>query len=137
MDDAFAQKRDDAAGGHDAGPDGEHGVGKPPSKQRRNQRARPCTRAGQGDGDEKIEPQADLALPRFSNQPAAAASLPPFRCIQAKIRRKNKITNGTGNKFARTQEGYSSACGMSCARPKGIAPRSSLTGAMARSSVKR
>ena len=57
MDDAFAQKRDDAAGGHDAGPDGEHGVGKPPSKQRRNQRARPCTRAGQGDGDEKIEPQ--------------------------------------------------------------------------------
>ena len=71
MDDAFAQKRDDAAGGHDAGPDGEHGVGKPPSKQRRNQRARPCTRAGQGDGDEKIEPQKlrTLDAGRFGSAP--------------------------------------------------------------------
>ena len=57
MNNPLAQKCDDAAGGHDAGPDGEHGVGKPPSKQRRNQRARPCACAGQGNGDEKIEPQ--------------------------------------------------------------------------------
>ena len=71
MNNPLAQKCDNAAGGHDAGPDGEHGVGKPPSQKRRNQRARPCTRAGQGNGDEKIEPQKLRAFDagRFGSAP--------------------------------------------------------------------
>ena len=62
MDDALAQEGDDAAGGGHAGSNGEHGVRKPPSQQRRDQRTGPCAGARKGNGNEQIQPQQLRAL---------------------------------------------------------------------------
>ena len=57
MDEALAHERHDCAGRDYTGPDGDHRVRKTAAEQRRDQRAGPCARSGQGNGDKEIKAQ--------------------------------------------------------------------------------